>query len=207
MPHLFLAIEISFFTLFPLVNPIGAIPVFSTLTSKGTPEYRKLMVKKTTINVVIILISFLLIGNLLLNFFGISIGVLKIAGGLIVAHTAWEMVTSKHKLSSQEDSEAAGKEDISFTPMALPMLSGPGSIGAVIALSNEYSHIDYYAGMIIGILLLGVVVFICLALSTKLFKLLGNTGVGVLNRIMGFFILAIAVQLIVNGITSLIQNT
>ena len=71
MPHLFLAIEISFFTLFPLVNPIGAIPVFSTLTSKGTPEYRKLMVKKTTINVVIILISFLLIGNLLLNFFGI----------------------------------------------------------------------------------------------------------------------------------------
>ena len=55
MPHLFLAIEISFFTLFPLVNPIGAIPVFSTLTSKGTPEYRKLMVKKTTINVVIIL--------------------------------------------------------------------------------------------------------------------------------------------------------
>jgi multiple antibiotic resistance protein len=191
---------ITFITLFPLVNPIGAIPVFITLSSSFDANYRAQQARKTAINVAIILIVFFFIGELLLQFFGISIYVLKIAGGLIIAHTAWEMVTSRSKLSLEEDTESHTKSDISFTPLAMPMLSGPGSIGAVISLSSHQQDLVSHLGASFGIILIGITSYICLKLATPLFKLLGKTGVGVLNRIMGFFILAIAVGLISEGI-------
>ena len=204
MDNIFITIGIAFASLFPVINPLGAIPVFCSLTSDNTDEYRKKMALKTSINVFFILIVFFFIGELLLDFFGISLGVLKIAGGLIVAHTAWEMVSGHHKLSHEENTEVETKEDISFTPMALPLLSGPGAIGVVIGLSyTNQNHLIFYSGTSIGILLIAISAFISLRLSMPLFKLLGKTGVGVLNRIMGFFILAIAVQLVFNGIFSL----
>ena len=205
MEHFLQSITIAFLALFPLVNPVGAIPLFCSLTSGGTIEYRKKMALKTAINVIIILIAFLFMGKILLDFFGISLPVLKIAGGLIVAHTAWEMVTSKSKLTHEETSELSEKADISFTPMAMPMLSGPGSIGIVIGLSSEksVSSLSYYLGFSTGIVLLGAVVFVLLIISLKLFKFLGTTGIGVMSRIMGFFILAIAVEIIYEGISGL----
>jgi len=196
---------IAFITLFPLVNPVGGVPLFCTLTANSDEQYRKQMALKTAISVAAILIVFLFIGKLLLEFFGINIAVLKVAGGLIVAHTAWEMVTNKSKLSTDETNELNDKQDISFTPMAMPVLSGPGSIGAAIGLTSAKSitSFDYYLGFSVGILLIGIIVYILLLLSTKLFKIMGNTGIGVLSRVMGFFILAIAVQLIYEGIIAL----
>ncbi len=205
MEHYLQSITIAFLALFPLVNPVGAVPLFCTLTSSGTPEYRKRMAFKTALNVVIILIAFLFMGKLLLDFFGISLPVLKIAGGLIVAHTAWEMVTSKSKLTNEETSELESKEDVSFTPMAMPMLSGPGSIGIVIGLTQEktVSSFTYYLGFSTGIIILGLVVYLLLIISLKLFKIMGKTGIGVMSRIMGFFILAIAVEIIYEGLIGL----
>lgn len=198
---------LAFVTLFPLVNPVGAIPVFTSLTSSGTNEYKKSMARKTALNVFIVLIVFFFVGELLLRFFGISLQVLKIAGGLIVAHTAWEMVTSKRKLSSEEKSEAEAKEDISFSPMALPLLSGPGSMSAVIGLSDgNFTFLDD-GGIILGIFLIAVVCFVALNLSLPIFKWLGETGVGILNKIMGFFILAIAVQMTMNGIILVLEKS
>ncbi len=191
---------IVFVSLFPLVNPFGAVPVFCSLTSADDIKRRKKIALKTSINVFIILVVFLLVGNFVLEFFDISLSVLKIAGGLIVAHTAWDMVTGKQKLSSEERSEVESKEDISFTPMAMPLLSGPGSIGVVIGLSGKNMPAENYIGYIIGVLLIAVSCYVILLLSISLLKYLGKTGIGVLNRIMGFFILAIAVQLIVTGL-------
>lgn len=206
MENFLSSLVLAFAALFPLVNPVGAIPVFCSLTCESSGEQRKKTALKTALNVFIILLVFYFVGEFLLEFFGISLGVLKIAGGLIVAHTAWEMVTSKNKLSSDEDNEIQQKEDISFTPMALPLLSGPGSIGVAIGLSVQGNEIGHTFGISAGILLMAVSVYIALMLSLPLYKLLGKTGVGVLNRIMGFFILAIAVQLIVNGIFMLFKS-
>lgn len=206
MDNLFVTIGIAFVSLFPVLNPLGAIPVFCTLTADNTDDYRRKMARKTAINVFFILTVFFFLGELLLELFGISLGVLKIAGGLIVAHTAWEMVAGKRKLSNEENAEVETKDDISFTPMALPLLSGPGSIGVVIGLSSEQNHLIFFSGSVIGIFLIAVTVFVALILSMPLFKLLGKTGVGVLNRIMGFFILAIAVQLVVNGYFTIMMN-
>jgi multiple antibiotic resistance protein len=203
MENFFSALALAFVALFPLVNPVGAIPVFCTLTADSTSEQRKKAALKTALNVLFILLIFYFVGEFLLDFFGISLGVLKIAGGLIVAHTAWEMVTSKTKLTNEEHTEMQTKEDISFTPMALPLLSGPGSIGAAIGLSIPGYQFDYTGGISAGILLTAITVYVALMLSLPLLKLLGKTGVGVLNKIMGFFILAIAVQLIVNGVLML----
>jgi multiple antibiotic resistance protein len=196
---------IAFSVLFPLINPLGGVPAFSGLTSHDTPEFRKSQAFKTAITVIVILLVFLFIGRLLLELFGINIGVLKIAGGLIVANTAWEMVTSKADSQNPEDVKNLNR-DISFMPMAMPILSGPGAIGAVIGLSASAGHFEDYIGFVIGIILIGIVTYICLFLSIPLMKKLGKNGIDILTRMMGFFILAIAVNLVYGGILELIKS-
>ena len=196
---------VAFSVLFPLINPIGGVPAFSGLTANDTAEFRKSQARKTAINVFIILITFLLIVELLLELFGISLGVLEIAGGLIVANTGWKMVNSKAD-DEHSDTTKGANVDISFMPMAMPILSGPGAIGAVIGLSINAKEIEDYIGFVLGILLIGIVVYLFLLLSLPLMKKLGSKGINVLTRMMGFFILAIAVNLVFEGIMALIKS-
>jgi multiple antibiotic resistance protein len=195
----------AFSVLFPLINPIGGVPAFSGLTSGDSAEFRKSQAFKTAITVIIILLTFLFIGRLLLELFGLNIGVLKIAGGLIVANTAWEMVTSKSD-AQKNDTPKTVNSDISFMPMAMPILSGPGAIGAVIGLSTSAKHVEDYIGFVSGIILIGIVCYISLMLSIPLMNKLGKNGINVLTRMMGFFILAIAVNLVWGGIQELTKK-
>jgi multiple antibiotic resistance protein len=120
--------------------------------------------------VITILIVFLFFGRFVLILFGISLPVLKIAGGLIVANTAWGMVTGSSRMTPAERNEASTKEDISLTPMAMPMLSGPGSIGVVMGLAADATSPVSYLGMVIGIAALGLVVYLFLQLGGPLVK-------------------------------------
>jgi multiple antibiotic resistance protein len=194
------AVALAFVTLFPIIDPPGAVPVFCTLTADSTAAVRRKTAFKTALNVFIILLVFYFVGEFILEFFGISLGVMKIAGGVVVAHTAWDMLTSKDKIPSADEKEMQTKEDISFTPMALPLLSGPGAIGAAIGLSIPGTQILYTLGISTGIFLASVTVYIALMLSIPILRILGKAGIDILKRIMGFFILAIAVQLMVSGI-------
>lgn len=190
----------TFLALFPIVNPFGAVPIFFALTSKASPSERRVTEIKVAAFVVGILIFFLLLGRFVLNFFGISLPVLRIAGGLIVANTAWGMVTSKSRITDAEGDEAVTKDDISFTPMAMPILAGPGSIGVVMGLAANSANMLAYVGMIIGVAALGLVVYLFLRLGGPLVHWLGPNATGSINRIFGFLILAVAVQLIWDGI-------
>jgi multiple antibiotic resistance protein len=154
---------------------------------------------KTALYVMGILIVFLFFGRFVLNFFGISLPVLQIAGGLIVANTAWGMVTASSRMTPAESHEAVTKEDISLTPMAMPMLSGPGAIGVVMGVAAHANSMVAYFGMVIGIIALGLVVFLFLSLGGPLVKRLGPGATGAINRIFGFLILALAVQLLWDG--------
>ena len=136
----------TFLALFPIVNPLGGIPLFFSLTADFPPEDRRRTALKTSLYVIAILVIFMLVGRFVLNFFGISLPVLKIAGGLIVANTAWGMVTGSSRVTAEESHEALTKEDISLTPMAMPMLSGPGSIGVVMGLAAHADHFLAYVG-------------------------------------------------------------
>lgn len=200
MESFFTAIVLAFVSLFPIVDPPGAIPVFCSLTENLNVKHRNITALKTSLNVFFVLLVFYLIGEFILDFFGISIGVLRIAGGIVVMNTAWDMLSSKEKISDEVHAESRTKSDISFAPMALPLLSGPGAIGAVIGLSLQGYEAGYTFGIGTGIFLIAVTVYIALLLSIPLMKVLGVTGLEILKKIMGFFILAIAVQLIVNGI-------
>lgn len=193
--------------LFPIANPVGAIPIFYSLTADDTPRYRLKQAKKTALNVVLVLVVFFLAGRLVLNFFGISLPVLRIAGGLIVGHTAWEMVTAKARVTTSEHKAAVDQEDVSFTPMAVPMISGPGAIGVVIGLSTKVTQWSDYAGCVLGIVGFGIVLYLFLVLGEPLIERLGETGMGALNRILGFLILAIAVQLIADGVLVLLPHS
>jgi multiple antibiotic resistance protein len=197
----------TFLALFPVANPIGAVPIFYSLTLANTRPYRRRQARRIAINVVWFLALFLLAGSSILQFLGISLGVLRIAGGLLIAHTAWEMVTARQRLTDLERTEASDKEDISFTPMAVPLVSGPGAIGVVIGFSAKLNEWTDYLGGLLGIVMLGVLLYFCLRLGDSLIETFGKNEVGALNRILGFFILAIAVQFISEGTFALIKES
>jgi MarC family membrane protein len=190
----------TFLALFPIVNPFGGIPLFFSLTTNFTREERSQTARRTALYVIAILVTFMLVGRFVLSFFGISLPVLKIAGGLIVANTAWGMVTASNRMTMEERSEALTKEDISLTPMAMPMLSGPGSIGVVMGLAAHANGLLAYVGMLIGIVLVGITVYLLLCTGGPLVKRLGPSAMGAITRIFGFLILAIAVQLVWDGV-------
>jgi len=190
----------TFLALFPIVNPFGGVPLFFTLTSNFPAAERKQTALKTALYVIAILVVFLFFGRFVLIFFGISLPVLKIAGGLIVANTAWGMVTGNSRITPAESNEATTKEDISLTPMAMPMLSGPGSIGVVMGLAAHADSMIAYLGMVVGIVALGLVVYLFLCLGGPLVKRLGPGAIGAIDRIFGFLLLAIAVQLAWDGV-------
>src|ERR1700752_1130728 len=173
----------TFLALFPIVDPFGGIPVFFTMTSSWTPRDRYRTAVKTGIWVFLILATFLFFGRFVLLFFGISLPVLKIAGGLIVANTAWGMVTGSSRMTHEENSEALTKEDISLTPMAMPMLSGPGSIGVVMGLAADADHFLSYLGIVFGIVAIGLTVYLFLRLGGPFVNLLGPSAMGAINRI------------------------
>jgi multiple antibiotic resistance protein len=190
----------TFLALFPIVNPFGGVPLFFTLTSGFPSGERNRTALRTAMYVILILVFFMFLGRFVLNFFGISLPVLKIAGGLIVANTAWGMVTASSRITSAESDEASTKEDISLTPMAMPILSGPGSIGVVMGLAAHADSTLSYLGMVIGIVGVGVAVYLFLRLGGPLVARLGPGATGAINRIFGFLILAIAVQLVWDGV-------
>jgi multiple antibiotic resistance protein len=196
----------TFLSLFPIANPISAIPIFYSLTASDTHHYRGIQARWTAINVIWILTVFLVAGRLILEFFGISLGVLRIAGGLLVAHTAWEMVAVRQRLTESEGQAAIDKEDISFTPMAVPLVSGPGAIGVAIGQGASPRDVVHYLGCFLGIMLLGITLYLFLSLGEPLLQALKKNTIGALNRVLGFFILAIAVQLIADGVFALLQE-
>lgn len=189
----------TFLALFPIVDPFGGIPVFFSMTSSWTPRDRYRTALKTGIWVFVILVTFLFFGRFVLHFFGISLPVLKIAGGLIVANSAWAMVTSTARITEAEAHEAEEKEDISLTPLAMPLMSGPGAIGVVMALAAHVDNWAAYIGMVIGIAGIAVSVILFFVTGGPLVRRLGPSAVGAINKIFGFLILAIAVQLVWNG--------
>jgi multiple antibiotic resistance protein len=190
----------TFLALFPIVDPFGGVPIFFSLTSSWPATERRRTALKTSFYVFAILVVFLFFGRFVLSFFGISLPVLKIAGGLIVANTAWGMVTSTSRLTVAETEEAPDKEDISLTPLAMPLLSGPGAIGVVMALAAHVDNWLAYLGMVIGIAAVALSVLLFLWMGGPLVRRLGPGAVGAINRIFGFLILAIAVQLVWDGV-------
>ena len=181
----------------PITNPIGGLAAFAGLTAGDTPAAVRSQAWKTGVYVFAILTVFAVSGSLIMRFFGFDLPSLQIAGGLVVAHSGFSMLENKKRSTHEEAQHATA------SPMALPLIAGPGSIGVVIALAARNTAVGFHVGIVLGIAVTAAVIALLLRYGTPWIDKLGATGVGAIVRIMGFLILVIGVELIIHGVRAL----
>ncbi|SMO37579.1 MarC family NAAT transporter [Fodinibius sediminis] len=195
----------AFTSIISVANPLAAMPVFISLTEQSTDPERTGIAQKASFYMFIILVLFLLAGTYIMSFFGISLPGIRIAGGLIILRAAYAMLNPEQtdrKISKEAQEAAKTKEDISFSPMAMPMLSGPGSIAVVIGLASQSQGPVDLIIITIAIVLVALISYGVLRLAPFSAKYIGPTGMNAITRMMGFIAMAIGVQFILNGISS-----
>jgi multiple antibiotic resistance protein len=197
--------------LFSIVNPFGVVPMYLTMTSNYAKNERNRLVLNTSIYFVGILLVFFWAGAYILSFFGLSINALRIAGGLIILSSALALQNDKFAENRGVDEEAQKRamestNDIAFSPLAMPMLSGPGSISLLIGFYAEYEKWEERLAISGVIIVVGIIVYLVLRSAPLLYKLLGATGLKAGSRIMAFITMAIGVQFIISGVVALVKS-
>lgn len=194
--------------LLPIINPLASAPVFMTITEGDDEAWRKKQAFRGVCYMSGILISFLVGGSFIMPFFGLSLPGLRIAGGLLICGIAFAMFAPPKDDREEETrrAEARAKRDVSFSPLAMPMLSGPGSIAVTIGFSSLATGWLDYVAIILGILIVAVISFVVLGLSSRLVRVIGANVMSGLTRIMAFLLLCIGIQFVVNGVVGVITE-
>jgi multiple antibiotic resistance protein len=199
---------LAFLAILPVVNPFSKPPIFLSITDGWTNQERRDEAFKASLYAFAILLVSLLAGTFVLEFFSISLPALQIAGGLLIARTAFQMLSpqKEHHQTPAEEHDAKQREDVSFVPLAMPLLSGPGSMAVMINLATE---VKFWGEWLIFIAAAGavcVISFFVLAESVWVARALGVNGMNALSKLMGFLLLALAIQFILNGATTTLQH-
>jgi MarC family membrane protein len=196
--------------LFSVLNPIGTVPIFVGLTQDYTKKERSRVSLLTGINVFIILIISFFIGQYVLQFFGITISALRIAGGIIIASSGFSLLNgkfSKNKgISKEVEEDIQSRNDIALTPLAMPMLAGPGSISLLIAFYQEHQKTEEIIASVLAILAVSILIFLILRSAHYLAKILGSSGIVAISRIIGFLTIAIGIQYIISSVLSIVRG-
>jgi multiple antibiotic resistance protein len=207
MLELFIAVLAK---LFSIVNPFGAVPMYLTMTSQFADKERKRLIISTSIYFVAILFVFFWAGAYILSFFGLTVNALRIAGGLVILNSAFALQNDKFAENRGVDAavqqRAQESHDIAFSPLAMPMLSGPGSISLLIGFFAEYETLHERAIISAVIIAMGIIVYLVLRSAPLLYRILGVSGLKAGSRIMAFITMAIGVQFIISGIVALVKT-
>jgi multiple antibiotic resistance protein len=199
-----------FFALFSVLNPIGTVPIFVGLTQDDTQKERSRISLWTSIDVFIILLISFFVGKYVLDFFGITITALRITGGIIIASSGFSLLNgrfNKNKgINKKVEEEIQVRNDIALTPLAMPMLAGPGSMSLLITYYQEHHSIEEIIASCLAIMATSLVIFIILRSAHYLSKMLGTSGIVAISRIVGFLTIAIGVQYIISAILSIIRG-
>ena len=196
---------LCFTSFFTLTNPLGTMPVFLTMTNGLSDDERKHIIKRATIVSFIILIAFTLCGQFLFKFFGISTNGFRIAAGFIILKIGYDMLQARYSNAKlKEDEIKAYVNDISITPLSIPMLCGPGAIANGIILMSDATTWELKCTLISMIAVGYVISYFVLRLSTRLVKLIGETGNNVMMRLMGLILMVIAVECFVGGLNPIL---
>jgi multiple antibiotic resistance protein len=206
-------------TLFPIVNPIGTAAIFLSLTQSSTTRERRVLARKIARNSFFLLLGSILIGTHVLSFFGISLPIVQVGGGLVVIATGWAMLKSDDEEDDEKRKEmertayAGALERKVFYPFTLPITVGPGSIATAITLGANIPHVGGGRALlfalleaVIGSLLMALIVWGCLAFADRTAKLLGPTGMTVMTRLMAFILMCIGLQIVWNGVSALVHE-
>ena len=200
--------------LFPIVNPIGGSPVFLLLTQDYSEESRRLLARRVAMNSFILLIVSVVVGTHILSFFGISLPVVQVGGGLIVVSTGWAMLTRSDQVDRGQVHQTVTQQDIlknAFYPLTLPLTVGPGSISIAITLGANEPHrlghnVIALISAAIGAALIALTIYLCYGYASKLAAAVGPSGMNVILRLSSFLLVCIGVQILWNGLSALIKT-
>lgn len=193
---------ITFTSVLFIVDPIAVIPTYLVITQNETPEHRRRTALRACVAAAILMIVFGLAGRLIFRLFGITLPAFRIAGGLILWLVAMDMLRARRSTqeSSEEIIEGQEKDDVALTPLAMPMLAGPGAISTVMVLSGQARTIPEAVVVYGSVALTAVVSWGALRVGERLVTLLGQTGIRVMTRIMGLLLAAVAIQFVITGV-------
>jgi multiple antibiotic resistance protein len=199
---------LAFTSVFFLVDPFGAIPSFISITASVDPVRRKRTARKAALTCFIVLTSFALGGQIIFRIFGITLPAFEIAGGMILLLIGLEMLQAKRSATQEvtgDTEEASQKEDAGIVPLGIPMLAGPGAISTVMVMVGQVPSLWHWqmAAILGSITVTSLVSYWLLAAADRVRRMMGETGIRVLVRVMGLLLVALAMQFFVNGFTDL----
>ncbi|MGV7105363.1 MarC family NAAT transporter [Flavobacterium sp. U410] len=199
-----------FAALFSVLNPLGAIPIFVGLTQDDSKQERSRISLWAAINVAIILFISYFAGEYVLKFFGISIDALRIAGGILILTSGFSLLngnfSKKRGVNKKVTNDAMKRNDIALTPLAMPMLAGPGSISLLIAFYQEHVTVNDKIICCAAVIMVALVIFLILRSANYLSKILGASGIVAISRIIGFIVIAIGIQYIIGAIINITKS-
>ena len=215
MPQLLKSTLLVLTALFPIVNPLGSAPLFLSLTRYYTPDQRMILSRRIALNSIALIVASYFVGSHILDFFGISIPVVQVGGGLVLASTGWALLKQK----DEDDTKAGVHRNVdtndlfqkAFYPLTLPLTVGPGSISVAITLGandphHEHSILYSMIGAVIGAVLIAGTVFLCYAFADRLAEVLGATSMAVIMRLSSFLLVCIGTQIIWNGLSAMLKS-
>ena len=196
---------LSFTSFFTLINPLGTMPIFMTMTADLDQKHRIKTAKKASIVSFITIVIFAFSGQLLFNFFGISVNSFRIVGGVIFFLMGMDMLQARLGKVKIKDSEIKTYvNDISITPLAIPMICGPGALTNAIVMMEDAHSIGRKIVLILTIVLVMILTYLILYGSSRIIKFLGETGNNVMMRLMGLIVMVIAVEFFFSGLKPII---
>ncbi|MDR0588897.1 MAG: NAAT family transporter [Burkholderiales bacterium] len=214
--EIFLVIVIA---LVPVVNPLSAAPVFISMTRQLSSRGRNLMAKRVGINAFLLILCSLFIGRFVLLFFGLSVSIVQVGGGILVCAVAWDLLRQElpsvggDENANTREERSIGKTSLAeaFYPLTLPVTVGPGSISVAITIGvnhtdNVQTLLTAAPSFVAGAAAVALVIYLCFRYAYQLLRLLGNTGAVIVARLFAFILLCIGVQITWNGIAALVKT-
>ncbi|MDP5077648.1 MAG: MarC family NAAT transporter [Nonlabens sp.] len=201
---------LSFGSLFSITNPLGTVPIFVGLTSDDNSAEQTKTALLTGLNVGVILVVSFFAGKYILSFFGISLDSLRIAGGMIIVSSGFALLTgkfTKHKgMDKRVKDDAFNRESISLTPLAMPMIAGPGSISLLISLEQEVKTTASQSMVLLAILATAISICLILGSSRFIVRFLGASGINAVSRLVGFIVIAIGIEYVSSSIVNVVRT-
>ena len=210
----FSSVLVTLITLLPIINPVSTAILLLGISEHLTKKNLNRQIIMACIYMTGILVVFLLAGHFIMIFFGISIPGIRIAGGMVIGFLGFKMLfPNEARITPAEKKEANKKNNISFSPLAMPSLAGPGAIATVITISSSidgrhgYDKVFAFTGVIIAIVITAIVSWLVLRSAGFVSRILGVNGVDSLSRIMGFLLICVGIQFAIIGIQDLISDS
>ena len=200
-----------FGALLPIVNPVGSAPMFLAMTSWGSTEMRQVLAWRIAVNAFILLLASIFIGSHILAFFGISLPIVQVGGGLLLAAAGWRLVDSPGESLATGDTTSVSADEVirrAFYPLTLPLTVGPGSISVAITLGANTTRTQiplwaFCAALLIATALVAASIYFCYRFADRMARLLGDNGTRIFLRLSAFIVLCVGVQILWNGASTL----